>query len=1000
MQKDYEPRTSGMKPTPGQSKADPKSAVASDLTGSPNFKARLIEDSLDCIKVLDLEGRLLSMNAGGMKLLEICDLGPVIGSSWIDFWNGEDRDAARNAVQTAREGGVGRFVGFFATTRTKTPKWFDVSVSPILDARGEPEMLVAASRDVTSYKRAERALRTLAEGTATATGDDFFRSLARHAAQALGARYAFVAETLSELESRSLAFWEGADFGAGFTYRFPGTPCHRVAAGHVCTTSSGLREKFPEDLWLQQIGAESYVGVPMRTAEGRTIGHLAVLHTEPMEPTVEDITTLNIFAARGCAELLRKQADDKLQQAHTELHRLNLEISALLNVNRAIGHHLHRDVLFGALADSLQTVVKADRFGILLPADHNQLQGYILTSRHTRSENLTPTLYPAEGTATDWAMKNREWYVAASRDELRASFPPTFQVMLAEGMESLCVLPLITGERVRGGLFFMAAAKGAYAPLQRTFLEQVAGAVAVALDDCLAHEEVRRLSDELAARKIAALEQQKQQMSVQLQKTSAALDQTEERLRDLFDEAPIAYVNEGLDSKFIRANRTAMKLLGIKPEDVPTTYGKYFIPQTPDAQRRLREAFDSIGKGIDTSGVVLELRRKDNGKPLWIQWWSRPDPSGTYTRTMFVDITEHVLMEQEKARLEAQNIYLQEEIRSEHDFTEIVGNSSSLRAVLKQIEQIATADSTVLILGETGTGKELIARAIHDRSPRHRRPLVKVNCGAISAGLVESELFGHTKGAFTGALTNRDGRFKLADGGTIFLDEVGELPMDTQVKLLRILQEQEFEPVGSSQTVRVNVRVIAATNRDLAAMVGEGKFRSDLYYRLNVLPIAIPALRQRQGDVPLLVAFFVQRFAKKFSKPVKQVSEQTMKRLVDYPWPGNIRELQNVIERAVVLSQGDTLELASDFSPALPSLRSDPSGSGLDESKIKNPKAKINEPTESLTEVERRHIESVLAQTNWMIEGERGAAKILNLSPSTLRSRMQKLGIRRPSKAP
>ena len=351
-----------MKPTAAESQVDPKSAVVSDLTGSPDFKARLIEASQECIKVLDLEGRLLSMNAGGMKLLEICDLGPVIGSSWIDFWNGEDRDAARNAVQTAREGGVGRFVGFFATTRTKTPKWFDVSVSPILDARGEPEMLVAASRDVTDYKRAERAFRTLAEGTATATGDDFFRSLARHAAHALGAKYAFVAQTLSELESRSLAFWEGADFGAGFTYRFPGTPCQRVAAGHVCTTSSGLREKFPEDLWLQQIGAESYVGVPMRTAQGPTIGHLAVLHTEPMEPTKEDITTLQIFAARGCAELLRKQADDKLQQAHTDLHRLNLEISALLNVNRAIGHHLHRDVLFGALADSLQTVVQADRF--------------------------------------------------------------------------------------------------------------------------------------------------------------------------------------------------------------------------------------------------------------------------------------------------------------------------------------------------------------------------------------------------------------------------------------------------------------------------------------------------------------------------------------------------------------------------------------------------------------------------------------------------------------
>jgi PAS domain S-box-containing protein len=955
----------------------------------------LIAGSQDCIKVLDLEGRLLSMNAGGMKVLEICDLQPLLGSSWIDFWQGEHREAARNAVQKARTGEVGRFVGFFATTQSKTPKWWDVSVSPVLDAQGKPEMLVASSRDVTAYKRAERALRTLAAGTAAATGDEFFRSLARHAAQALGARYAFVAETLNEMESRSLAFWEGADFGQGFTYRFPGTPCQRVAAGHVCMTTQGLQQKFPEDLWLQQIGAESYVGVPMRNAQGRTIGHLAVLHTEPMEPTDEDVATLKVFAARGCAELERKQADEKLQKANTDLQQLNLETRTLLEVNRSIGHHLDRKVLFGALADSIQAVIPTDRFGILLPTGHNQLQGYILTHQSIRSEELQPTLYPAEGTATEWAMKNREWYVAASREEVRSAFPVTFQVMQTEGQESVCVLPLVSGDRVRGALFFMSAQPGAYGRLSRSFLEQVASAVAVALEDCLAQEELRRLNDELAARKIAELEQQKQFVSLQLQKTSQALDQSEERLRDLFDEAPIAYVNEGLDSKFIRANKTAMRLLGIRPDEVPHTYGRDFVPKTPEAQERLRAAFESIGKGIDTSGVVLELRRKDNGKPLWIQWWSRPDPSGTYTRTMFIDITDRVLMEREKARLEAQNVYLQEEIKSEHDFTEIVGNSPALRAVLAQVEQIAPTDSTVLILGETGTGKELIARAIHEHSPRKPFPLVKVNCGAISAGLVESELFGHVKGAFTGALTNRDGRFKLADGGTIFLDEVGELPMDTQVRLLRVLQEQEFEPVGGSQTLRVNVRVIAATNRDLAALVREGKFRSDLFYRLNVLPLSVPALRERHGDIPLLVAFFVQRFAKKLSKPVKRTSEETMLRLASYPWPGNIRELQNVIERAVVLSKGESLELASDFSPVaespiLPAAKT--TGDVVEE-----PAAIAREnKAGSLVDVERRHIEAVLNQTNWMIEGERGAAKILNLSPSTLRSRMQKLGIRRP----
>ena len=473
--------------------------------------------------------------------------------------------------------------------------------------------------------------------------------------------------------------------------------------------------------------------------------------------------------------------------------------------------------------------------------------------------------------------------------------------------------------------------------------------------------------------------------------------ESDERFRDLFDEAPIAYIYEGLDSRFLRVNRAAMKILGIKPGEVEGTYGKSFFPDTPEAQKRLRMALESLGKGTETNGVVLELRRKDNGKPIWIRWWSRPDSKSGYTRTMFIDITEQVLMEQEKARLEAQNTYLQEEIRSEHNFEEIVGNSPALREVLRNVDQIAPTDSTVLILGETGTGKELIARAIHDRSPRKGRPLVKVNCGAISAGLVESELFGHVKGAFTGALTNRDGRFKLADGGTIFLDEIGDLPLDTQVKLLRVLQEQEFEPVGSGETVRVNVRIIAATHRDLATAVREGKFRSDLYYRLNVLPLHIPALRERKGDVPLLTMFFVQRFAKKFGKPVKQVSEDTMRQLTSYSWPGNIRELQNVIERAVVLSTTNSLAVSPDFAPAsdqreeAPDLKS--------EVRSAKPETDQKDSATSLEDVERQHIESVLKQTNWMIEGERGAAKLLNLNPSTLRSRMQKLEIKRPGRA-
>jgi predicted ATPase/transcriptional regulator with GAF, ATPase, and Fis domain len=339
-----------------------------------------------------------------------------------------------------------------------------------------------------------------------------------------------------------------------------------------------------------------------------------------------------------------------------------------------------------------------------------------------------------------------------------------------------------------------------------------------------------------------------------------------------------------------------------------------------------------------------------------------------------------------KNRLEAENVYLQEEIRKEHNFEEMVGSSPQLLSLLHTVERIARTDSTVLIGGETGTGKELIARAIHDRSARKDRPLVKVNCGAITAGLVESELFGHMKGAFTGAIENRLGRFELAKGGTIFLDEVGELPPDTQVKLLRVLQEHEFEPVGGTRTVRVDVRVIAATNRDLAEAMREGRFRSDLFYRLNVVPLTVPSLRERRSDIPQLVAFFVARFARKFGKTVSGVSHETMERLMDYRWPGNIRELQNVIERAVVLSSGSVLHLDREFLPStsFQATLAEPAPA---------PAAEATAP--ALDEVQRRHILDVLASTRGVIEGEAGAAKILGIHPNTLRSRMKKLGIRR-----
>jgi len=459
---------------------------------------------------------------------------------------------------------------------------------------------------------------------------------------------------------------------------------------------------------------------------------------------------------------------------------------------------------------------------------------------------------------------------------------------------------------------------------------------------------------------------------------------SEKQYHDLFDEAPIAYVQEDLESRFLSANRAAMRILGIAPEEVPSTVGISLVPDTPDAQRRVRDAFESIGRGTDTSGVVLELRRKDNGKPIWIQWWSKPEPNGKYTRTMFVDITERVLLEREQARLKEQNLYLQEEIKADHNFDEIVGQSPAIVRVLENVRRVAPTDTSVLICGETGTGKELIARAIHFNSRRRDKPLIKINCAALPTGLVESELFGHEKGAFTGAIARRIGRFELADGGTIFLDEIGEIPLDVQVKLLRVLQEKEFDRVGGKSPISVDVRVIAATNRNLLAAVREKTFREDLYYRLNVFPVLVPPLRERQEDIPLLTHFLVNKFATRIGKAIHQIAGDAMARLEAYHWPGNVRELENIVERAVILAEDSVLDIDLEV---LPDFQSGAGGTAVSNSS--------EAAASSLVAVERDHIRLILEQTGGVIEGPSGAAKILELHPNTLRSRMKKLGIGR-----
>ena len=542
--------------------------------------------------------------------------------------------------------------------------WESCTFAPYFDKQGAIIGVLGLVHDVTDRRLIEERLKSIVVGTASATGKDFFPTLVRHMASALGARYAFITDCDDQKHAKAVAFWNGDRIGDTFEFDISDTPCMKVLNGEVCHYREGLQTLFPLDTGLVDWEAQSYLGVPMFDSAGNIIGHIAILDDKPMEHDPHAIDLVKIFASRAAAELKRQRAETELKSA----------------------------------------------------------------------------------------------------------------------------------------------------------LEQV---------------------------------------------------------------------------------KTLQK------------------------------------------------------------------------------------------KLEAENVYLQEEISKEHNFEEIVGNSSSILEVLDRVETVAPTDSTVLIFGETGCGKELIARAIHSHSSRKHRPLVKLNCGAIPTGLVESELFGHMKGAFTGALERRIGRFELADGGTLFLDEVSELPLDTQVKLLRVLQEHEFEPLGSSRTLRVNVRIIAASNRDMEKAISEGRFRADLYYRLNVLPIGVPSLRERRSDIPLLTAFFVERFARQFGKQITGIAQDTMDILSRYDWPGNIRELQNVIERAVVLSRTPVLKLGNDLLPVR-NLSSTDHFVSLGEHSSNG-----NRQPSSLEEMEKRHIRDVLEHTSWVIEGDRGAARVLDLHPNTLRSRMKKLGIER-----
>lgn len=453
------------------------------------------------------------------------------------------------------------------------------------------------------------------------------------------------------------------------------------------------------------------------------------------------------------------------------------------------------------------------------------------------------------------------------------------------------------------------------------------------------------------------------------------LQQDEQELRTMTDAIRQTVVVLAPDGATLYANRAALAATGLTPAEVKERgfFQRAFHPDDVDRFRSERQ--DGLSRGVPFELEMRATRADGQYRWLLIQYDPLKDEQGQVLR-WYVTSTDIDAQKKTEQRLRNENLVLREEIDRTSMFEEIVGSSKPMREVVKQVEKVAPSDSTVLILGETGTGKELIARALHRRSRRANRAFVRVNCAAIPQSLIASELFGHEKGAFTGALQRRTGRFEAADGGTIFLDEIGEIPMETQISLLRVLQEREFERVGSNHPVKVDVRLIAATNRDLAAAVTDGTFRQDLFYRLDVFPIAVPPLRDRVDDIPLLVEYFVGRYANAAGRNIRRVARDTLQLLQAYQWPGNIRELQNVVERAVILCEGDTFL--------------------VDESWLKSESGEATRPREGLSVLADREaemIQAALAESHGRIAGPSGAAAKLGIPRQTLESKIKRLGI-------
>jgi formate hydrogenlyase transcriptional activator len=768
--------------------------------------------------------------------------------------------------------------------------------------------------------------------------------------------------------------------------------------------------RFPATISLmQRTGAESFCMIPLTTTV-RRLGAMAFGSCKTQAFDESELEFLQLVVSQIAVAVDNVLHEESARTVQTQLSQERDRLRLLLEVSESIASHRNLSDLFKDFAERLPRVVPFDYINLLLhdPAcDVMRLHILVAPEESTIRPGME---FPVNESASGLVWQTQR-ALTVEDVETETRFPRLIAMMRENGVRSFCAVPLTTALRRLGSLGFGSLTHRVYTDSDLNFMQQVANQVAVAVDNVL-HDETERSTQE-------------------------RLTRDRDRLQLLLEVNNAVVSHLDLDNVF-RAVSTCLRrviphdgssLLLCEPE---TGQFRVYVLRFASNDSFVEEGRAEAGCFTSPAGVAISTRQTalfgeaeltalavesraaqrilaegvrsfccvpllshDRVMGTLNVGSSRPSAFSQDDVELLGQVAQQIAIAVDnglayrqiaelKEKLNTEKLYLEEEIRTEQNFEEIVGTSAALKQALEQISIVAPTDSTVLIQGETGTGKELIARAIHNLSGRRARTFVKLNCAAIPTGLIESELFGHEKGAFTGAISQRIGRFELANGGTLFLDEVGDIPLELQSKFLRVLQEQEFERLGSTRTIRVDIRLLAATNRDLEAMVAERQFRSDLFYRLNVFPIVSPPLRDRQEDIAPLVRYFTQKFATRMTKRIDAIPTETMTALARYHWPGNIRELENFIERAVILSRGSTLVVP------------------LSELKQhrKADTVVVRQGPSTLEEAEREYIRQALRESNWLVGGPSGAAARLGMKRTTLQSKMAKLGIERPAARP